>query len=135
MIHEIPELDARGLRSFAFKMSIVIAILFGGILPWLFNFNYPVWPWVVAAVLVLCGLLAPKTLNPVYHGWMKVGIAVGWFNSRVILGFMFYVIILPVALILRLLGKDPMARQIHTEEKSYRVTSKVTPPKQMEKPY
>ena len=135
MQHEIPELDAKGLRDFALKMAAVIAPLFGAVLPWLFDFAYPLWPWVFGGVLALWGLLAPTTLNRVYRGWMHVGMAVGTFNSKVILSLMFFVVILPAGAILRLLGKDPMLRKLRTPATSYRVPSKVSASDHVEKPY
>ena len=135
MMHAIPELDARGLRDFALKMSAVVAVLFGVILPWLFEFAYPLWPWIFAVVFVAWGFVAPATLRPVYRGWMRVGMAVGIVNSKIILGLMFYVIILPAGLIMRVFRGDPMARRLHTDEASYRVKSTLTRREHLEKPY
>jgi len=135
MQHEIPELDAKGLRGFAFKMALVVAVLFGALLPWLFGFRYPLWPWVFGAVLGTWGLLAPATLKWVYHGWMRFGMAIGAFNSKVILSLMFFVIILPAGAIMRLLRKDPMLRKLHTPATSYRVPSKSAGRDHVERPY
>ncbi len=135
MHHEIPQLDARGLRGFAFKMAAVIAVLFGLILPYLFDFAWPVWPWVLAAVLVLWGAVAPATLGPLYRGWMRVGMAVGAINSKIILGLVFYVIIVPAGYIMRMVKKDPMARTLRTDSSSYRVKSSTTLRDHLEKPY
>ena len=135
MRHEIPELDARGLRGFALKMALTVAVLFGALLPWLFGFAYPVWPWIFAAVLTAWGLAAPATLNRLYRGWMKVGIAVGTVNSKIILGLMFYLIILPAGTVMMLFGKDPLLRKLHTDEASYRVKSKPVGRDHIERPY
>jgi hypothetical protein len=135
MHHEIPELDRSGLRRFALKMGGVIAALFGLVLPWLFSFKYPLWPWIVAGVLSAWGLVAPGTLGPVYHAWMRIGIAIGWFNSKVILGVLFYTLILPAGLIMRLFGKDPMRRKLRTSDSTYRVPSKNPAREHLERPY
>jgi hypothetical protein len=135
MLHEIPELDRSGLRNFALTMAAVVSVLFGLALPWLFGLGYHLWPWIVGGILALWGLVAPSTLTPLYRGWMKFGMAIGWFNSRVILGLMFYLVILPAGLIMRLAGKDPMARSLHGADKTYRIASKQLPADQMEKPY
>ena len=123
MLHEIPELDAKGLRQFAFKMAAVIAVLFGAVLPWLF-----------AGVLALWGLVAPATMNWLYRGWMYVGMAIGAVNSKIILSLMFFVIILPAGVIMRLLRKDPMLRK-RTPETSYRVPSRAAARDHVERPY
>ena len=48
---DIPELDAAGLRRFALVTGAILAVLFGVLLPWLFGFGFPLWPWIVAGVL------------------------------------------------------------------------------------
>jgi len=135
MPHEIPELDTPGLRNAALKTGAVVGGLFGLLLPWLFGLDYPAWPWITAGVLLLWGLLAPASLGPVYRLWMKFGAALGWVNSRIILSLMFYLMIFPVGLFMRMLGKDPLMRRLESNKPSYRITSKVQPGKQMEKPY
>ena len=52
---DIPELDAKGLRQFAFTMGVIIAALFGVLLPWLWNASFPVWPWVFASLFAVWG--------------------------------------------------------------------------------
>ena len=66
---------------------------------------------VIAAVgglLVLAGLIRPVWLKYVYRGWMKFAFAAGWFNTRLILSLMFYLVMTPVAALLRLFGKQPL---------------------------
>lgn len=135
MHYKIVELDTAGLRGFAFKVGGLIAVLFGLLLPWLFGLDYRLWPWIAGGGLVLWGLLAPATLGPVYRGWMRVGLAVGWFNSRMILGIMYYLIITPTGWLMRMFGKDTMSRRLDGNVPSYRVESKVAAPSKMEKPY
>jgi hypothetical protein len=52
---------------------------------------------------------------------MLIGHVLGWINTRIILGFVFYVVVTPIGLYRRLLGKDPMGRQLRPELDSYRV--------------
>lgn len=130
----IPEPDKKGLRDFGLTTGAILVVLFGLLLPWLFDHALPVWPWIIAAVLAVWALAIPNTLRPVYRGWMAVGHVLGWVNTRIILGIMFYLIFLPTGLIMRILGKDPMARKF-TADKSYRVLSSEHPRDQFERPY
>ena len=66
-MHQIPDLDKKGLREFALVTSGVIVGLFGLLLPWLFKLGWPTWPWVLAAILVTLGFVAPMVLRPVYR--------------------------------------------------------------------
>jgi hypothetical protein len=46
-IQNIPELDKAGLRRFGLTTGIIVAVLFGIVLPWVFNLGWPTWPWMV----------------------------------------------------------------------------------------
>lgn len=73
-------------------------------------------------------------LQPIYKIWMRFGAVVGAFNTRVLLGLMFYVVLTPMGLIMRLFGKDTLHRSLD-DRSSYRVVSKANPAKNMEKPF
>jgi len=133
-VAHIPEPDKKGLRSFGLTTGAILIALFGLFLPWLFEHAFPVWPWVVAGVLAVWALTVPLTLRPVYRGWMVVGHVLGWVNTRIILGILFYLVFLPAGLLMRALGKDPMARRF-TADRSYRVQSAEHPRDQFERPY
>ena len=135
MTAKTPELNTQELRKFGFTTGAVVVVLFGLLLPWLFNHGYPYWPWILAGVLWLWALIAPATLKPVYNGWMKVGHVLGWINTRIILGLMFYTVFFAVGLVLKILGKDPMSRQIDKTAESYRVTSRVHTKDHVERPF
>jgi hypothetical protein len=134
-LHPIPELDRAGLRKFGLTTGAIVAVLFGLLLPWLFNAeHWPLWPWILAAALWLPALIHPEILRPVYTGWMKIGALLGFVNTRIILGLFFYVIMMPAGLAMRLLRKDPMRRKPDPGP-TYRVQSRANPPKHMENPF
>ena len=135
MTAKTPELSTQELRKFGLTTGAIVAALFGLLLPWLFNHGYPYWPWILAAVLWLWALITPATLKSVYNGWMKVGHVLGWINTRIILGLMFYTVFFAVGLVLKILGKDPMSRKIDKTAESYRVTSRVHTKDHVERPF
>mgnify|MGYP003659674533 FL=1 len=135
MDQEIRELDGKGLREFAFVTGALSAGLFGVFFPWLFNAAYPVWPWLLGAVLVTWGMVAPKTLRPVYRGWMRVGLLLNRVTTPLVLGLVFYLVIFPVGFIMRLTGRDPMARRFDDGLESYRVPSVKPKRENMERPF
>ncbi len=123
------------LRKFGLVTGLVAVVLFGLVLPWLFQQSSPLWPWEVAGILCLWSLIWPATLNPVYRGWMGIGEKLGWINTRIILGILFYVVFMPVGLFMRVLGKDPMTRKFQKDQLSYRVISHARDKEQVERPY
>ncbi len=127
--------DKSELRNFGLTTVVIVVALFGLLLPWLFDRGWPVWPWLLATVLATWAWLAPASLAPVYRGWMRFGHVLGWINTRIILGLMFYTVFLAVGLLLRLLGKDPMHRRLDAAAASYRTPSVQRTPDHLEKPY
>ena len=130
-----PAPDKSELRKFGYITGGIAAVLFGIVLPWLFGHGYPMWPWIIAGILWVWATIAPSTLMPVYKGWMAIGHVLGWINTRIILGIIFYLMFLPVGMVMRLFGKDPMARKIDNSISSYRVVHAIPRKNHVEKPY
>jgi len=135
MMHSIETLDSAGYRRFGLVSGAMVLFLFGMAIPWLFSFEYPRWPWIFAGILATWALLLPATLKPLYIGWMKFGNVMNWINTRIILGIIFYGLIVPFGLVMRLFGKDPMQRKLDSAVKTYRVDSQNPPRGNMENPY
>jgi saxitoxin biosynthesis operon SxtJ-like protein len=127
--------DKRELRQFGFTIGVIVAVLFGGVLPWLFDRAFPLWPWIVAGVFLGWALILPKTLYPLYRAWIAIGHVLGWINTRIILGLIFYAMILPIGLIMRVFGMDPMRRRFDKSASSYRVQSTNQPKENLERPF
>lgn len=66
---------------------------------------------VLGLGLVLFGLLAPRLLKPVHKGWMAFAAVLGWINTRLILGAVFYTMFFLSRVGLFLFRKDPMHRR------------------------
>ena len=61
-----------------------------------------------AGAWLALALLYPKALAPLYKVWMAFGHALGWLNARVILGIVFFFLVTPIGLVMRLFGKDSL---------------------------
>lgn len=133
--HAIPELDAGGLRRFGIVTGTIIAGLFGVAIPWLLTKNYPLWPWMVFAVLALWGLAMPMSLRPVYVGWMKFGLMMSRITTPLILTIVFFAALLPTGLLMRLFRGDPLVRRFDADAESYRVPREPLPRDQVERPF
>ena len=68
---------------------------------------------------LILGIISPPLLYYPYKSWIELGNALGWINSKIILGFVFLFILQPIALVMRLFGYDPL-RTKQKGEKSYR---------------
>ena len=107
MFDEIPELDKKGLRDFGLITGALFVGIFGLLLPWKFEWAWPIWPWVILAILSLMAFITPMQLRPVYQVWMRFGLIIGSVMSRIILGIVFFLIVTPLGMMMRATGKDP----------------------------
>ena len=131
----IPELDRKGLREFALLSSTIIAALFGLVLPWMLDLGLPMWPWVVAGVLSGWGIIAPASLRPVYRGWMRIGLLLSRVTTPLLMGLVYFLLLVPVGAIMKVLRNDPLRRSLDDKTPSYRVASEQPPKDHMENPY
>ena len=132
---EIPPLDNTGLRQFGLIFSAIIAVLFGLLFPLIFSFNWPVWPWIVAAIVSLLSLIAPGSLGSFYQIWMRFGVIMNIIMSRLILGTVFVLTVIPTGLIFKLRRKDILQLKSDETLKSYRHNLQSHSRDHLKKPY
>src|SRR2546425_11548263 len=128
------EITIKQLRSFGLTVGGIFALI--GLWPLVVhNQGARWWSLIVAVVLILPALVYPKSLFWIHKGWMAVGHVLGWINTRIILGFVFYIVVSPIGFVRRLLGKDPMGRQLRPDLESYRIERKPRPGSHLTKQY
>jgi len=89
-------------------------------------------PWVLAAIAVALALLvvaAPAALRGPYRGWMALARALGWVISRVVLLVVFALVVTPIALAARLLGKRFLEMKPDPAASSYWIARDQSPPR------
>ena len=74
---------------------------------------------VLALTLGPLGLIRPGWMRPIYVGWMVLAFPIGWTISQVMLALMFYGLFTPIALVFRLIGRDPLHRARRPGVESY----------------
>jgi len=72
-----------------------------------------------AGVVGLPGLLWPVLMRPIYVAWMVAAFPIGWTVSHLLLGVIFYLVITPLGLLMRMLGHDPMNRGFDRDASTY----------------
>ncbi len=122
------------LREFGLTTSGLFIIFFGFLIPWIWNFQWPIWPWIIAFTLSPLALVAPGVLKPVYVVWIRFAEILGWINTRIILTLIFFLIFLPFGLVMRIFN-DPMSRKLDEKIKTYRIQSRQPKNENMEKIY
>ena len=108
------------LRHFGLLVGAVFAVI--GLWPLVFR-SEPLRLWALGpgGLLILLGAVLPQVLAPIHKGWMWLGHVLGWINTRILLGIVFYGLVTPIGLLFRLMGKDTMRKVFSGESPSYRV--------------
>ncbi|MDX1460237.1 MAG: SxtJ family membrane protein [Xanthomonadales bacterium] len=140
MTHQVDIPDRPGLRQFGLMFAAVLAVLFGVVIAgfrhgWTAWHAWPLWPWIVAGMIAAWALVHPASLKWLYRPWMRFAVVAGWINTRLIMLLLFYLVMLPIGLVMRLFGHDPMRRRFDPDAGSYRVESDKPSPGDLEKPF
>ena len=126
--------------------GMILALLFGLVIPFIrhgsslglpfsANGGWTAWPWVTGLLIMAWATLHPASLWLLHRPWMKFAVVAQWVNTRIIMLLLFYLMILPIGLLLRLFGKDAMHRNFDRSADSYRVAADSQENNHMEKPY
>ena len=75
--------------------------------------------WVVAVVGRLLGALRPEWLKPAYLGLTLATWPIGWVVSHLTLALLYYGVVTPIGLVIRALGRDPLARRFDHAATTY----------------
>jgi Saxitoxin biosynthesis operon protein SxtJ len=122
------------LRSFGLIVATGFAVI--SLWPAVFRGQHMrLWPLVIAVVMCTAALVYPPILRSVYKVWMAVGEALGWVNTRIVLGVLFYGVIVPIGMMLRLTHKDPMRLKFDPAAPSYRTPRTKRPAAHMQRQY
>jgi len=90
------------------NFGIVFFVFFLLISLWLFlnNKTLVYWPLTISIVFLILGLLNAKILTPLNKAWIKFGEILGSIISPLVMGIIFFGIVTPIGLFLKLIGKD-----------------------------
>ena len=75
--------------------------------------------WTLAGLCAVLAGAAPVALKPLYVGLTAITLPIGFAVSHVMLGVLFYLVITPVGLVMRLFGRDPLCRTLEPAAKTY----------------
>ena len=103
-------------RSFGIVFSIVFLLI--AIYPLINSDGLRVWSLIIAIIFLVLGLINSKILTPLNKLWFKFGILLGRIVSPVIMGVIFFLVVTPIGLIMRIIGKDLLNLKFN-KEKSY----------------
>ncbi len=111
------ELKTPSNRKFGF--TIAIAFLVIGALPLLRHAGVRWWMWIVAALFGAVAWLRPQSLTTLNRWWLKLGLLLGQIVSPIAMAILFFLVITPIGLLMRVFGKASMRVQFDPKMSSY----------------
>ena len=96
--------ETSDLRGFGITVGIIIMVI-AGLLFWKGIQSFQI-IFIVGIILSISGVMIPIILKPIFWIWMIFATIIGWIMTRVILSLLFYLILTPIGLILRMFGKQ-----------------------------
>ncbi len=112
------------------RFGLLVGGIFGMIGAWppVVRQEDPRWWAVVVGVLFMAlGAVLPRSLRQIHHGWMQLGHIMGTINTKIILAVIYYALVTPMGLMMRLFGKDSMRRVFSQDAVTYRVVREPRP--------
>ena len=91
-------------RSFGLVFFFIFSII--SLFPLLSGNNARIWLLTISLIFLVLGLINSKILLPLNKIWFRFGIYLGNFISPIVMGIIFFIIITPISLLLKILGKD-----------------------------
>ena len=103
-------------RSFGIVFFVVFLLI--ALYPLIYGGEIRIWSLIISIIFLILGLLNSKILAPLNKIWFKFGILLGKIVSPLIMGVIFFLVVTPIGLIMRLLGKDVLNLK-YNKNKSY----------------
>ena len=91
-------------KSFGIVFFVVFLIV--ALYPLLENESVRLWSIILSAIFLILGMLDSKFLTPLNKIWFKFGILLGSIVSPIVMGVVFFAIVTPTSLIMKVLGKN-----------------------------
>ena len=98
------EIKISSNRSFGIVFFIVFLLI--SLYPLLKGNDLRIWSLVISFVFLVLGLINSKILTPLNRLWFKFGLLLGKIISPLVMGIIFFVVVTPIGIIMRLLKKD-----------------------------
>lgn len=94
--------------------------MIGGIAQWKFGApEVAKWIWIISALVIVLYYAVPPLRKWIYIGWMAVFFPIGWVLSHVLLSVVFYLVVFPIGILVRLFRYDALRRRFDPDAKSY----------------
>jgi len=109
-------------RSLGIVFFLVFLII--GLWPLLNDGQIRIWSFIISIIFLFLGLINSKLLTPLNKMWFKIGLLLGAIVAPIIMGFIFFLVVTPIGLIMKVVGKDSLHKKYDKYSKSYWIKRK-----------
>ena len=114
MLHK-SKIEMSSSRSFGIVFFIVFIII--SLWPLTYDSQIRVWSMFIAIVFLILGLINSKLLTPLNRIWFKFGILLGALVAPIVMGIVFFLVVTPIGLFMRIMGNDLLNRKKDKKKK------------------
>ena len=104
-------------RSFGLVFFVVFLII--GLWPLLDEGQFKIWSLFFSLFFLVLGLMNSKLLTPLNLLWTKFGILLGNVFAPIVMSFIFFLVVTPIGLLMRIMGRDLLRTKYNKSGKSY----------------
>ncbi len=101
-------------KSFGILFFIIFLLI--ALWPLINSGSIKLWALVIALIFLVLGIINSKILTPVKKSWIKLGEILGKIIAPIVMGFIYFIIITPIGLLMRLIGKDVLNLKFNKNE-------------------
>ena len=103
----------------SFGVVFFIFFLLVSIYPLIYDGDLKIWSLLISVIFLILGLLNSKILTPLNKIWFKLGILLGKIVSPIVMGFIFFAVVTPIGLLMKIFKKDLLNLTFNNKKKTY----------------
>ena len=104
-------------RSFGLVFFVVFLII--SLWPLISGDLIRIWSAIISLIFLILGLTNSKFLTPLNRLWFKFGMILGAIVAPIVMGFIFFLVVTPIGLVMRIMGRDILNKKYDKKKATY----------------
>ena len=101
-------------RNFGIVFFVIFLII--AIYPLIYEGDIRIWSLIISIIFLILGLLDSRILTPFNRIWFKFGVLLGNIVAPIVMGVIFYLVVTPIGIIMRIIKKDILNLKFNSEK-------------------
>ena len=104
-------------RNFGLVFFVVLLIV--SMWPITYGDSIRIWLVIISMIFLILGLMNSKLLTPLNKLWFKFGMILGAIIAPIVMGIIFFLVVTPIGLVMKIMGKDLLNKKFDKKKKTY----------------